>query len=100
MRRTIGLTILGASMIVFTAGGVAIPSARQWIADDYNFKTETFLIGGVIVMIIAATMACFTKSAKEMEYLRKIGLLDPSRRPEPAGEQPSSLTPGVVQTTE
>ena len=64
MQRIIGLAILNVSMIVFAAGAAAMPSARQWIVADYGFKTQTFLIGGIIVMVTGATMACFIRTRK------------------------------------
>jgi uncharacterized membrane protein YjjP (DUF1212 family) len=64
MQRIIGLIILNVSMIVFAAGAAAVPSARQWIIADYGFKTQTFLIGGIIVMVTGATMACSVRTGK------------------------------------
>ena len=57
MQRIIGLIILNMSMSIFGAGGAAVPSASQWIADDCGFKTQSFLIGGILTMIIGATWA-------------------------------------------
>ena len=67
--RSIG--ILAAAALLITAvglkpaaamgpagtGGDAVPTARQWIANDYSFKTTAFLTGGIVTMIAGATLA-------------------------------------------
>ena len=57
MLRITGLALVVVSMIVFARGGAAVPTARQWIASDYSFKTTTFLAGGIATMIAGATLA-------------------------------------------
>ncbi len=57
MLRIIGLALVVVSMIVFAQGGAAVPTARQWIANDCSFKTTTFLAGGIVTMIAGATLA-------------------------------------------
>jgi hypothetical protein len=44
-------------MIVFAQGGDIVPTAKQWIASDYSFKTTAFLAGGIVTMIVGATLA-------------------------------------------
>jgi hypothetical protein len=57
MLRIIGLALVVVSMIVFAQGADAVPTARQWIVDDYSFKTTAFLAGGIATMIAGATLA-------------------------------------------
>ena len=71
MQRIIGLLIVVVSMIVFAVGGAAVPSANQWIAADCGYKTNAFLIGGIITMIGGATVACFAEMKKRALALRK-----------------------------
>jgi hypothetical protein len=56
MFRIAGLMIVVTSMIVFAVGADALPSANQWIIDDYGFKAAGFLIGGIITMFLGATL--------------------------------------------
>ena len=71
MQRIIGFLIVVVSMIVFAVGGAAVPSANQWIAADCGYKTNAFLIGGIITMIAGATVACCAEMKKRAPALRK-----------------------------
>jgi hypothetical protein len=57
MFRIAGLMIVVTSMIVFAVGADALPSAKQWVIDDYGFKATGFLTGGIITMFLGATLA-------------------------------------------
>jgi hypothetical protein len=67
MFRIAGLIIVVASMIVFAVGANALPSAKQWIIDDYGFKATGFLAGGIITMFLGATLAFLGARSPDQE---------------------------------
>ena len=71
MQRTLGLFILVVSMLMFALGADAVPTAKQWIVDDYGYKTIAFLICGIISMVAGATVACFAKTNRRGAALKK-----------------------------